>query len=218
MPMTDDRPQQTQHNRSCYDSRHAYYQPQPQVESHPYMHPDPYPNMQLRDGVALSPSHYPDSVPPWHVPVIHPRSQERHATAYANQPTFGYDHWHHTQHDVPFTHPASATAQSGNIEPGCVPRSAEHHQDDTIPADHNPHVPSLSNDLQPDRATVIGHEPHANRQPIRSTTENSEFLLSLARRYILDPRASVGTILMEPIGYGLVEMIITLKMTENVQV
>jgi hypothetical protein len=59
---------------------------------------------------------------------------------------------------------------------------------------------------------------HANGQPPRRTTEDSEFLMALARRYILDPRTSVGTILMEPIGYGLVEMIITLKMTENVQV
>ncbi len=55
-------------------------------------------------------------------------------------------------------------------------------------------------------------------QPLSPTTENprsSEFLRSLARHYILDPRTSVGTIRMEPNRYGLLEMTITLKVADT---
>ncbi len=58
-----------------------------------------------------------------------------------------------------------------------------------------------------------------NGQPFAPTVEitrSSEFLRSLARRYILDPMTSVGTIRIEPSGYGVVEMTITLKVTDTV--
>ena len=54
----------------------------------------------------------------------------------------------------------------------------------------------------------------ANGQPLAPTAEvprSSEFLRTLARDYILDPRTSIGEIRMKPNGYGVMEMTITLK-------
>ena len=59
----------------------------------------------------------------------------------------------------------------------------------------------------------------ASGQPPPPTAEipqSSEFLRTLARRYILDPRTNVSTIRMEPSGYGLVEVTITLKVADTV--
>lgn len=54
----------------------------------------------------------------------------------------------------------------------------------------------------------------ANGQPLAPTAKfprPSEFLRTLARDYILDPRTSIGEIRMKPSGNGLMEMTITLK-------
>jgi hypothetical protein len=61
--------------------------------------------------------------------------------------------------------------------------------------------------------------PPPNGQPFAPTAEiprPSEFLRTLARDYILDPRASIGEIRMKPSGYGLMEMTITLKVAGTV--
>ena len=47
--------------------------------------------------------------------------------------------------------------------------------------------------------------------PAAEVPRSSEFLRTLARDYILDPRTSIGEIRMKPNGYGVMEMTITFK-------
>ncbi len=68
-----------------------------------------------------------------------------------------------------------------------------------------------------------GVAPAPNWQPFVPAAEiageiprSSEFLKSLARHYILDPRTNVGAIHMEASGGGLVEMTITIKVADTV--
>jgi hypothetical protein len=51
--------------------------------------------------------------------------------------------------------------------------------------------------------------------PTTYLPQSYEFLRTMARHYILDPRASISAIRMEPSG-GLVEMTITLKVADTI--
>jgi len=65
-------------------------------------------------------------------------------------------------------------------------------------------------------AHSVAHTDGKFHAPTTEDSRSSEFLKSLARSYILDPRTSVGAICMEQGERGLVEMTITIKVAENV--
>ncbi|KAH8989571.1 hypothetical protein EDB92DRAFT_850312 [Lactarius akahatsu] len=171
---------------------------------------------------AVPPTHYPGCVPPWGVPGLYTSSQEQcYAAPYMNQHSLHYEG-------------ASAMVQYGRKETSVpnltVPASSTYPQDDTTWVGRNSYGASLAADLQPNRTRAVGRGPilgetnahsgaNTNGQSHAPTTENSrssEFLRSLARHYILDPRTNVGAIHMEPSGNGLVEMIITINVADTV--
>jgi len=119
--MNDNKHQQIQCTGNGYDNRGAYYPSQSEAMSQPYLVAHNYPNIRPPSAVRLfmtslsrpltrlqaaSPSHYPGCVPPWPAPGLYTSTRERfHAAPYANQTSSasGYDEWHNTQHDGPFT-------------------------------------------------------------------------------------------------------------------
>ncbi|KAH8994101.1 hypothetical protein EDB86DRAFT_2926698 [Lactarius hatsudake] len=186
------------------------------VLAHKYSNTDPH------SGMAVPPTHCPGCVPPWRAPGLYTSTQEQcYAAPYVNQ--------HFLSHEG-----ASAMVQYGRQDTRVpnltIPTSSTYPQDDTTWVGRTSYGASLASDLQPDRTRAVGHGPilgetnahsgaDTNGQSHALTTENfrsSEFLRSLARHYILDPRTNVGTIHMEPSGNGLVEMIITVKVADTV--
>ncbi|KAH9021727.1 hypothetical protein EDB85DRAFT_411224 [Lactarius pseudohatsudake] len=185
------------------------------IPVHKYSNTHPY------SGVAVPPTHYPGCVPPWRMPGLYTSTQEQcYAAPYVNQHSLQYEG-------------AGAMVQYGRQEASVpkltIPTSSTYPQDDTTWVGRNSYGASPAADLQPDRTRAVGRGPilgetsahsgaNANGQSHAPTTENfrsSEFLRSLARRYILDPRTNVGTIHMEPSGNGLVEMVITIKVADT---
>ncbi|KAH9043545.1 hypothetical protein EDB83DRAFT_2318029 [Lactarius deliciosus] len=183
---------------------------------------------------AVPPTHYPGCVPPWRVPGLYTSTQEQsYAAPYVNQHSLGHEVWRNT-HLFPrhgLLRGASVMVQYGRQETRVpnltIPTSSTYPQDDTTWVGRNSYGASLAADLQ---TRAVGHGPilgetnahsgaDTNGQSHAPTTENfrsSEFLGSLARHYILDPRTNVGTIHMEPSGNGLVEMTITIKVADTV--
>ncbi|KAH9165933.1 hypothetical protein EDB89DRAFT_263504 [Lactarius sanguifluus] len=233
--MADDRRQLEHNGGNSRDNRGVYHQLEPQSEeiSQPYLLAPKHSNIHPHT-VDTSPSCCPDCVPPcqWHVPDLYASTQEQcHATPYANQNPSGYEVWRNTRHDVPFTPTGAATmVQYREKETGAPPTIPNTYpQDDITWAGRNSCGASFAPDLQADMAREVGRGPtlgetnthswaNTNGQyaPATENFRSSEFLRSLARQYILDPRTNVGTIHMEPRGNGVVEMIITIKVADTV--
>ncbi|KAH9059890.1 hypothetical protein EDB87DRAFT_1731448 [Lactarius vividus] len=213
--MADDRHQLEHNGGNGHDNRGVYHQSQSEETSRPYPLAPKHPSIQPHT-VDTSSSHCPDCVPPWHAPYLYASTQEQcHAAPYANQSSSGYEG-------------AAATVQYGEGEVG-VPNPTILPNTYIQDVGHNSYDASFAADLQADMTREVGRGPtlgetnthsgaNANGQypPTIENFRSSEFLRSLARQYILDPRTNIGTIHMEPSGNGLVEMIITIKVADTV--
>ncbi|KAN0131549.1 hypothetical protein V8E53_010657 [Lactarius tabidus] len=175
---------------------------------------------------AAPPSHYLGCVPPWRDASQHTGThwQElRYEGPRADQITSGYDPRRDTQYSHNVTFPPATADGAPHYYGGGIPGPVAYHQG--WPS-RNAHGPPLAAGFQPNNVTVGGHgqsqgetSPHgaaptANGQPFAPTGEiprSSEFLRTLARDYILDPRTNIGEIRMKPSGYGVMEMTITLR-------
>ncbi|KAH9018177.1 hypothetical protein EDB84DRAFT_660975 [Lactarius hengduanensis] len=201
-----------------------------------------YSNTHPHSGVAVPPTHYPGCVPPWRVPGLYTSTQEQcYAAPYVNQHSLDYEGasamvpYGRQETSIPnLAIPTSSTYPQDDTT--WVGRNSYGASLAAVSLALSFHMPCLSarlrllRDLQPDRTRAVYRGPildetdahsgaNTNGQSHAPTTENfrsSEFLRSLARHYILDPRTNVGTIHMEPSGNGLVEMIITIKVADTV--
>ncbi|KAH9015739.1 hypothetical protein EDB83DRAFT_2321259 [Lactarius deliciosus] len=222
--MADDRRQLEHNGGNSRDNRGVCHQSEETPQSYPLgsKHPNIHPHT-----VDTSPPCCPDCVPPcqWHVrrdvPDLNASTQEQspyHTAPYADQNSSGYEG-------------AATMVQYREKETGAPPTMPNTYPQDDIStwAGRNSYGASFAADLQADMAREVGRGPtlgetnahswvNTNGQyaPATENFRSSEFLRSLARQYILDPRTNVGTIHMEPSGNGLVEMIITIKVADTV--